>query len=81
MMRQLRSHMHGGELFSARLPKIIGDLMKSNQDQHLRPEVERTATQMMEEREKELALKSKRESVKLLKIPLMEFQMRRCNEQ
>ena len=52
--------MHGGELFSARLPKIIGDLMKSNQDQHLRPEVERTATQMMEEREKELALKSKR---------------------
>ena len=61
MMRQLRTHMHGGELFSARLPKIISDLMKSNQDQHLRPEVERTATQMMEEREKEIALKSKKE--------------------
>ena len=58
MMRQLRTHMHGGELFSARLPKIISELMSSQQDHHLRPDVERTASQMMEEREKELALKS-----------------------
>ena len=56
MMRQLRTHMHGGELFSSRLPKIISELMSSQQDQHLRPDVERTATLMMEERE--LSLKS-----------------------
>ena len=55
-MRQLRTHMHGGELFSSRLPKIISELMSSQQDQHLRPDVERTATLMMEERE--LSLKS-----------------------
>ena len=56
MMRQLRTHMHGGELFSSRLPKIISELMSSKQDHHLRPDVERTATLMMEERE--LSLKS-----------------------